>query len=247
MIELNKNNSYKIYIVGVGGTGSHLVSFLTHLIGNNKHFRSTHSINLIDGDVIEEKNVVNQKFLLSDVGKNKAEVLTDRYNSIYEDLNISYVDKYIQTDKEFEELLYSKTKDIPIIISCVDNNKARKIIDNYFNNPARQKEKLIYIDTGNSGSDGDLIGQTVVAYKSMGDIILPSVSKYFPLQEDKEEEIGCGQITLDKIQNIGANITSAVTVFNILNNIISFNKIEGDIFTFNASKIETQSMKIINQ
>lgn len=244
MINLYKDNNYKIIVVGVGGTGSHLTSFLTHLIGNDENLKLKSSILLIDGDQVEAKNCKNQKFLLSDVGKNKAETLSDRYSSVY-DMEISYIDKYLNNFKDLDNVIFSLSKyDIPIIVSCVDNNKARIIIDNYFN---EYKNRMIYIDTGNSGSEGELIGQTVIAYRDNNGVVLPSVSKYFTLDEKEEKTPSCGEILLKNIQNIGANITSATTVFNILNNIISFNTITGDVFTFNASQVETRSLKIGNK
>lgn len=250
MISLDKDYNYNIIIVGVGGTGSHLISFLSQLIGNNNNFKHKHKIILVDGDTVEEKNLRTQKFLPGDVGKLKAEVLSDRYSSVF-DLDISYVDKYIENSRDIELLMDNYYNAFNIIVSCVDNNKARKCIDDTFNNIDLVRTRfrnLVYIDTGNSSGAEALTGQTVIAYKNIDGVVLPSASTYFPqiLEEEEIEEpvASCGQEMLHNIQNIGANITSAVTVFNILNNIIGFNQIPGDLFMFNATNIETESLKV---
>lgn len=250
MIELKDNSSYNIIIVGVGGTGSHLTSFLSQLIGNNKVYNMKHKIILVDGDVVEEKNLKTQKFLESDVGRLKSEVLSERYSSVF-GMEISYVDKYISSKEDVLKLLDRSYGTTNVIVSCVDNNEARKYIDQAFNEFKFNNHNcpgLIAIDTGNSGSLDELTGQTVVAYRTCDEVILPSASSYFPQilkeEEKKEPTASCGEIMLENIQNIGANITSAVTTFNILNNIIGFNKITGDLHMFNATTIETESLKV---
>ena len=52
MININsKYNNYNIIIIGLGGTGSHLISFLSQLIGNRKD-KELFKITLIDDDVV---------------------------------------------------------------------------------------------------------------------------------------------------------------------------------------------------
>lgn len=250
MIEIDLKEHFDIFVIGVGGTGSHLTSFLTQLLGNNPELKNKHSITLIDGDIVEEKNLRTQKFLSSDVGKSKAEVLADRYSAVY-NMDIGYIDSYIESEDQLKKIAVTNTSR-SIIVSCVDNNKARKIIDNVFNANTQRRyyySSMIYIDTGNSSGEGELTGQTVIGYKKAGKTILPSVSTFFPqmLEIEEEEEIpqeSCGEVMLKNIQNIGANITSACTVFNLLNSILSFGIIPANLFTFNASKIEAESMEI---
>jgi len=242
MIRLKKDNSYNIIVVGTGGTGSHFTSFLSQLIGNNKIYKKNYKVTLIDGDEVEEHNLRTQKFLPEDIGKLKAEVLADRYSSVF-DMSIGYIDRYIESESDLTNLFEGSFGDVNIIVSCVDNNKARRIIDKVFNKNKRYN--IIYIDTGNSSGSDELHGQTIVGYNEGGKIKLPSVSSYFPLDDEEEEPApSCGEVITRNIQNIGANITSACTVFNIVNSIVSFGSIPGDLFTFNATSIEASSMKI---
>lgn len=248
MIELKKDANYNIIIVGVGGTGSHLTSFLSQLIGNSKIFKAKHNVILVDGDIVESKNLTTQKFLESDVGKLKAEVLSERYSSVF-GLDITYLDKYIESTEDVLKLIDRSYNTSNIIVSCVDNNNARRIIDKTFNEfkCSYNVPALIVIDTGNSGSLDELTGQTIVSYRENENIMLPSASTYFPqiLEDEIERPVAsCGEILLENIQNIGANLTSAVTTFNILNNIIGFSKITGDLHIFNATNVESESLRV---
>lgn len=52
MIEIDLKEHFDIFVIGVGGTGSHLTSFLTQLLGNNPELKNKHKLTLIDGDVV---------------------------------------------------------------------------------------------------------------------------------------------------------------------------------------------------
>ena len=47
------------------------------------HIEDEHKITLIDGDIIESKNLKNQKFSYFDVSQPKSKVLCERYQTIY--------------------------------------------------------------------------------------------------------------------------------------------------------------------
>lgn len=245
MISIDKSSIMGLTIIGTGGTGSHLTSFITQLLGNAPFKNRDITLTLVDGDIVEEKNLKTQKFLHKDINKNKAEVLSDRYGAIY-DKDILYIDKYIQSEADINNLLMASNYKscMNIIISCVDNNAARRIIDGHFNS-YDHRDQLIYIDAGNSSGNGDKHGQVIVGYKQGSETFLPSISHYFPLEDEKiDTTLSCGEQMALNIQNIGANMTSALTVFNIVNEILSNERIPGDIFTFNATKVEAQSMQI---
>ena len=58
----------KIFIVGAGGTGGFVIDHLARLIANEDI-----QIHLIDGDVVEHKNLTRQSFTVEDLGVRKAE------------------------------------------------------------------------------------------------------------------------------------------------------------------------------
>lgn len=236
MITLDsKHLRYNIVIVGCGATGSQLIPFVTQLCNNNKD--KIRKIVFIDGDLFSKKNLQNQKCVESDVDRNKAKVLAERYNFIYPDLNIEYYDDYIKSWQTINDMIKYDT----IVIGCVDNNRTRKILCEYFNK--HSNDKLIYIDTGN-GTD-DRKGQIVIGYKDYENVILDCVGASFPdiySSNENVEAIGtCMRVNNDNPQNIATNIYSAANVFNILTNIIMFDKIENHIIFFNADKLSVYS------
>ena len=62
--------------MGCGGIGSWLVLFMAHGRRNSLFHAD---VTLADPDVVEPKNILYSNFLPEDIGKNKAEVLAERY------------------------------------------------------------------------------------------------------------------------------------------------------------------------
>ena len=55
---------------------------------------------------METKNILRQNFIHEDVGRNKAEVLTERYSGLYSNVTLSHIPKYATWEK------YDRLKDI---------------------------------------------------------------------------------------------------------------------------------------
>lgn len=97
--ELYLYNTLHFYIYGAGGVTSWLLpQLIKTLYAFSKKFNEREikaKIVLFDGDTVENKNILRQNFILEDVGKNKAQVLSDRYNELYPNIEVKYVPKYI--------------------------------------------------------------------------------------------------------------------------------------------------------
>lgn len=225
-----------IVIVGCGATGSNIATFVSQLAISESKIEE---IVLVDGDVVERKNFINQKFTERDIGKNKARVLSNRFSKL--GIKISYIDKYLENVEELIKIIQSLTGQV-ILVGSVDNNKARRIMDTVFK--SKEVPTLIYIDTGNG--DKERVGQTVLGAKCDNKIIKPPVSEYFPqiLVEEKEKpkkiSYKCSAIE-EHPQNLATNIMSATTTFMMINNIISFNKCIRTFVNFDAEKIMMNS------
>ena len=128
---------YMFYIVGVGGTGSLLARDLPKLLTDTRN-----RMCLIDGDVVEKKNIVRQGYQQQDVGDNKAVALSRKINSLY-DTNCIFMDQYIN-DENLINLIKSYKAYIPVILGCVDNDKTRKIIEKVIND--KDLKYCYYID-----------------------------------------------------------------------------------------------------
>jgi tRNA A37 threonylcarbamoyladenosine dehydratase len=117
-----------IIIGGCGGIGSWTSLLLS---------RQAHNLYLFDDDRVENLNLGNQLFRHSDVGENKTQAVTNVIRDLSGQDNI-----------EQYELYTSESISGPIMISCFDNMKARKVMfDNWVNyvktNP---EDNCIFID-----------------------------------------------------------------------------------------------------
>lgn|GEM_PF-4201022 len=134
-----------IYVIGVGGTGGFLVPHLSRYVSSLPYSKYT-AIVLVDGDVVENKNIIRQNFVKQDIGKNKAQVLASRYSSAFgvpiiavqnhllpENINeifgsnlvVNTINQHLRPDSTN----FQRSGGINyIVISCVDNNKTRNLI-----------------------------------------------------------------------------------------------------------------------
>lgn len=241
-IKLPDNKVYNIIIVGTGGTGSHLISMLTQLIA----YEDGVSVKLIDGDHVEKKNLKNQKFLEEDINEAKSEVLAERYQSVYPNIKISFIDSFVKSKEELLKYIPTTYNSIPILVGCVDNNTTRQILHSVFMDESIKN--MIYIDSGN-GTEAR-IGQLVVGYKKEAsnagkptlEVVLPPIGDIFPEiladNDDIEKVLSCAERVAEAPQNIATNMMAATALFCTLTNIISFNKINTHITYFSADRLQ---------
>jgi hypothetical protein len=134
------------YVIGTGGTGGFLIPHLARYIASLPYSKYC-LIVLVDGDTVEDKNIIRQNFIRQDVGKNKAEVLAKRYSaafgvpivSVPEHLTESNIPRIFSNSFAYENLRVMVPPNVGVdfqghvnhmVISCVDNNKTRSLISN---------------------------------------------------------------------------------------------------------------------
>jgi hypothetical protein len=189
---------------------------------------------IVDGDVVEEKNLDRQSFLLEDVGRNKASVFAEILNDALEGYNISqgcqtrweavpsYMTDADQITSYFKKLVpeyssgvtvgseyfYSYGKElvvnIPIIIGCVDNNAARLMMEEVFN----RLDYCFLYDAGNEFSTGEVN----FAHKMRGKVISPVKSVSFPTMKTGDRrhvtEMSCTELNASEPQHFLTNMTA---------------------------------------
>ena len=219
------NRPVKVVMLGAGGTGGHIAPHLYRLLyALDRPVRFI----LCDGDVVEEKNLVRQNFIPADLGENKAQVLAERYSTVF-GLETEYVPSFVETEEALKELLtpkvlYSSTyppvvisKEQVILIGAVDNNRSRQLCHKVF----YDSEELVYLDSGNS----EHTGQVVCGIRSGGRTLYKPVGKVYPdVLRDTDKfptELSCAEASLSSPQTITANLTAATIVVNILYNILT--------------------------
>tara|TARA_R110000824_G_scaffold164245_4_gene340418 strand:+ start:278 stop:871 length:594 start_codon:yes stop_codon:yes gene_type:complete len=107
--------SRKILIIGAGGIGSYLIDTLDNLTGNGSFETDLYHLSVSDPDTVETKNLTYQRFSQEDVGKNKAQVMKNRYSMV----------KIVNT---YPILVDSQLKGYDLVVCCVDNLHTRRML-----------------------------------------------------------------------------------------------------------------------
>jgi len=228
------NKPVKIVMLGAGGTGGHIAPHLYRLL---HALERPVEVIIADGDIVEEKNLVRQNFISCDLGRNKAQVLAERYASAF-GMEIQYIPDFIETVEKLTALLkpkfsYVTTETLTILIGAVDNNKSRQLCHNVFN----KSDNLIYIDSGN----GEFTGQVVCGVRRKGKTYYKPVGEVYPdILEDTDKfptELSCAEASVSAPQSIAANIMAATAVVSYIYNILVLGNIEVKKVTFSTKSM----------
>lgn len=207
--------AYHFYVVGCGGTGSLLARDLPKLFTNTQM-----KMTLIDGDVVEKKNILRQSYQTQDINENKAAVLSKKINSLY-DVKSYAVERFITKN---ELLSIVKQEDIyhpPVIIGCVDNDKTRAILEDTF----KQLKNVIYIDSAN----GEYEGNIFITYKKYDKQFGKLRSETYDLSEDIHPlDVSCEeQAAKGNVQFLVTNAKMAVGILEHCNRLLEGKLKEG--------------------
>lgn len=187
---LNPQHKVTVNLIGLGGTGSQVLTGLARL---NEALASFGHPGLhvyaYDGDTVSPANVGRQAFSASDIGINKAIVLMTRLNRFY-----GY-------EWEAKPVMYAGRHLTNITITCVDTAATRLDIGTDLLQKQKKVEPtnrpIYWLDFGNSKRTGQVVLGTVYPVaqpkKSKFDCVdtLPTVVKKFPqLKRIKEKDQG---------------------------------------------------------
>ena len=194
-----------IVIIGGGGTGSRLIPPLAQLVrssirkNNPLSWIEKINIHIIDGDVVETKNLVRKNFISPDVGKNKAVVLAERYSKGF-DIPIAAIPKFLMEEEDLDPWNYESPTGkaslgnifkSAVIILAVDSAKARKRILNEVI-AADPSGNQFWIDAGNEDDFGQIkcfTSHTLWATLYRGDPAPASIAEY--LLKGMPDKIPC--------------------------------------------------------
>lgn len=236
-----KKTNFVIIVIGVGGTGGYYASYLSRFLSNST-FENTAigvvNLVLVDGDTVELKNCSRQQFISSDVGESKAEnlqlAIMDNFG-----LDVFSYTQYITRVDDIKNI-YSKFDNdknqvtIPIIVGCVDNHAARKVLEEYFS----ITPSLFYWDAANEYNDGEV----VFSCKKDGEILSEPRSFYYPdvltTDEKSRTEISCDELNKVEPQHIVTNIMASNILMSATSQLLKLGTIPKgivyfDSFTFN--------------
>jgi tRNA A37 threonylcarbamoyladenosine dehydratase len=108
---VQKLKNTNVLLVGLGGIGSYAGEFLVRA--------GVGSITIVDGDDVDITNINRQlQALSSTVGKNKAQLISERFLDINPDLIIKVITKFLEP-KDIEIILDENRYDF--ILDCIDS------------------------------------------------------------------------------------------------------------------------------
>jgi PRTRC genetic system ThiF family protein len=144
------NHRITVKLIGVGGTGSHILSGLAAIDYSLKKLnRVGLFVRAYDPDIVSEYNIGRQMFSKSDIGKNKAAVAVTRVNRYY---NLDWIG--------VDEKSAIGDDQANIIVSAVDRIETRMEIGHVLKmrSYVSEYEKVYYwLDTGNGRNSGQII------------------------------------------------------------------------------------------
>ncbi len=234
-MRFNQNCPVCILMLGAGGTGGHIAPHLYRLLYALE--RPTRFI-LSDGDIVEQKNLVRQNFCEADLGKNKAQVLAERYAGAF-GLEAEYIPDFIESPERLAELLTpppEMRRHLTILIGAVDNNRSRQLCHEVF----YCSRNLIYIDSGN----GEFSGQVVCGVRHNNCTIAEPLVHYYPdIMEETDRfptELSCAEASVSSPQAITANLTAATVVVDMLYNILVLGRLRTKMVTFSTKSVNVR-------
>lgn len=208
----------KIIMLGAGGTGGHIAPHLYRLLYT---LERPVKVIIADGDLVEQKNLVRQNFIAADLGRNKAQVIAQRYVAAF-GMEAQYIPDFIENEERLLKLveperlpawLYPdlQPQELSILIGAVDNNRSRKLCHQVF----QKSENLIYIDSGN----GEYTGQVVCGIRRKGRTYYKPVGSVYPdvLEETDKfpTQLSCAEAAVSAPQSMAAAAVVAY-IYNIL-------------------------------
>lgn len=145
----------KIALIGCGGIGSSLLPLLARSLYSKKISSTTalfDQLVLIDGDHYERKNISRQQFPLSFIGVNKAEAQREKLKATL-DIGgfITAIPSYVT-----EENVYALLDGVDIVLSGVDNTRARWVIGQWARKQDAELKHFAVISGGNDKVDGNV-------------------------------------------------------------------------------------------
>lgn len=222
------------FMIGAGGTGTHLGESLARLLAYHKD--GADSLTIIDGDEYEKKNGERQLFDPSNIGVNKAEAMANGMEFMNEGIDIKHAPEFVDDDK-FAAILGENVKDkdeMLLIILSVDNHASRNAIIRVLDREERQN--FLLLSPGNSYD----MGQVVVWYRYKGrNINLHPFKRFDDLEHptDKIPGIGCAEEAVSTPQLISANFSAAYGCILLVQSFLD-NGILHDELAFNVRTLK---------
>ena len=275
----------RITVFGCGGTGGALLQTLCRLIHGLRqerrgrfprepregYFRvdpktplGVPTLLIVDGDEVEEKNLLRQPFVPKDLGKKKAIVLAERLGAAY-GIDVSVYPHYVDRETVLETLV----RPGGIAIGCVDNTPTRALLHDALS----AYDDVIYVDAGNAGvplpdpgnaepatreervriREGGWEGQVACGVNKDGKNLLPFPGEVFPDlihvtggDEPLPTEARCGDVVRSLPQRHLTNLMAATVLMGFMTSLLTEGTLLHHVSFFDARQCYIRSTAAID-
>lgn len=208
---LGTDEPLRVAVIGVGGTGSEVVSNLTRMhVALRAMGYAGLGVVAFDPDTVSEANIVRQRYSYADLGQNKAETLINR-------VNLACSLNWTAIPEVFSSSHANRTWDV--VISCVDTRKARKQLHKWATGTGFHRWKF-WLDLGNTNSSGQVIIGTPRGPKDRPQHLLPTATELHPEIMDTsipdDDTPSCSAIDALQKQDLYVNTMTAVIACDML-------------------------------
>lgn len=222
---LEPTHNITVNLIGVGGTGSVVLSLLPRMHYSLKAlgYPAGFDVTIYDGDTVSEANVIKQLFHSSEIGQNKAIALTTRINRFFE-LDWKAVPSLFT--------IKDKNNTANITITCTDTVKSRKNINKSLVRPKIgkygdmiNKVPFYWLDIGNRRNDGQIVlgtpfecRQPESKYQTVSKLpsVLDLYQNYAYLASDSDQGPSCSLMEAIQQQDLFINGILAHLAINLL-------------------------------
>jgi PRTRC genetic system ThiF family protein len=150
-----------IALVGCGGTGSHLALSLARLAFHLRaQGRSSLTLTVVDGDLVERKNVGRQWFAPHEVGRPKAQVLADRLNAA---LGLDIVAVPAMATVRLLTDIQPPSHALGLLVGAVDTASGRRAL----NDALARSTWRMWLDVGNERDWGTVLLGTATEVRQL--------------------------------------------------------------------------------
>jgi len=223
--------TFELLCIGAGGTGGYFLKEFSRYYFKKLPIKS---LNVMDGDIVEEHNLTRQCFLSEDIGQKKAAVLAEILNSSF-NLSWNCFPRFLTSLKDFDDVFTYASSSIPIIIGCVDNHGCRLLCEEYFNT----HDNCIYFDAANEIESGEV----VFSYKIKGQQLSLLRSEIFPeLRNGNADtrnvtELSCEELNVHMPQHIITNMLAGNILLSAVCKLLENGEFHLGMTVFNAASM----------
>ena len=230
-----------VTVVGVGGNGTQVLNDLAKIHCSLQQLNHPGlMVYAIDDDKIEQTNIGRQKFSQVDLGQYKCVVAITRLNRFY---GLDW--------RAIPEKFNEKQKSTNIIISCVDNMKARKEINWWWESYGSRNDyetPYYWLDFGNGRDFGQFVlGSRPIDQPKPSNVdFLKNVLQMFPDMEKNEDiaEPSCSTREALAKQDLFINTVLVSTGMNLIWTLLTKYRITHHGGYVNLSTCVTKPIKI---